>query len=45
MENKEQIIMRDGDFATMMQQKEENEAQKPTEKEQQTMKSTSTGKS
>ena len=32
LEKKEQMIMRDGEFATMMQHQEEDEAQKSTEK-------------
>ena len=36
--------MRDGEFATMIQQQEEDEAQKLTEKEQWAMTSTLTGK-
>ena len=36
--------MRDGKFATMMQQQEEDEAQKLMEKEQRAMSSTLTGK-
>ena len=32
LQNKENIIMRVGKFSTMMQQKEEDEAQKSTEK-------------
>ena len=36
--------MRDGEFATLMQPQEEDEAQKLTEKEQQAMASTPTGK-
>ena len=38
------MIMRDGDFATMMQQKEEDKAQRLMEKEQRAMTSTLTGK-
>ena len=38
------MIMRDGEFATMMQHQEEEEAQKSMEKEQQAMTSTPTGK-
>ena len=38
------MIMRDGKFATVMQQKEEDKAQKSTEKEQRAMTSTPTGK-
>ena len=37
MEKKENIIMRDGYFATMMQQQEEDEAHKFMEKEQRAM--------
>ena len=44
MEKKENMIMRDGKFATMMQQQEEDEAQKLMEKEQRVMSSTPTGK-
>ena len=44
MENKEQMIMRDGDFVTMIQQQEEYQAQKLMEKEQQAMQSMLTGK-
>ena len=44
LEKKEQMIMRDGEFATMMQQKEEDEAQKLMEKEQLDISSTPTGK-
>ena len=44
MEKKENMIMRDGKFATMMQQQEEDEAQKLKEKEQRVMSSTPTGK-
>ena len=36
--------MRDGEFATMIQQQEEDEAQKLTEKEQRAMTSTLTGR-
>ena len=32
LEKKEQMIMRDGEFATMMQHQEEDEAQKSMEK-------------
>ena len=38
------MIMRDGKFATIMQQQEEEEAQKLMEKEQRSMTSTPTGK-
>ena len=38
------MIMRDGEFPTMMQQQEEDEAQKLMEKEQRYMSSTPTGK-
>ena len=44
LENKENMIMRDGKFAIMMQQQEEDEAQKLMEKEQQAMSSMPTGK-
>ena len=44
LEKKEHMIMRDGKFATMMQQQEEDEAQKSMEKEKWAMKSTPTGK-
>ena len=44
MEKKEQMIMRDGKFATMMQQQKEAKAQKLMEKEQRDMKSTPTEK-
>ena len=44
MEKKEHMIMRDGEFSTMMQQQEEDEAQKSIEKEQRAMTSTPTGK-
>ena len=44
MEKKEQMIMRDGDFAIMIQQKEEDQAQKLVDIEQQAMSSISTGK-
>ena len=44
LEKKEQMIMRDGKFATMMQHQEEDKAQKLTEKEQQATTSTPTGK-
>ena len=37
LEKKEQMIMRDGEFTTMMQQQEVDEAQKSTEKEQRAM--------
>ena len=40
MENKEQMIMRDGESATMVQHQEEDEAQILMEKEQRVMKST-----
>ena len=33
LDKKEQMIMRDGDFATMIQQQEEDKAQKLMEKE------------
>ena len=45
MEEKEQMIMRDGELATIIQHKEEEEAYKLMEKEQRSMKSTPTGKS
>ena len=38
------MIIKDGKFATMMQQKEEDEAQKWIEKEQRSMTSMTTGK-
>ena len=38
------MVMRDGEFSTMMQQQEEDEAQKSIEKEQWAMTSTPTGK-
>ena len=38
------MIMRDGEFTTMMQQQEEDEAQKLMEKEQRAMISMPTGK-
>ena len=44
MENKENMIMRDGEFATMMQQQEEDEVQKLMEREQRAMSSTLEGK-
>ena len=44
LEKKENVIMRDGEFATMMQQQEEDETQKSMEKEQWDMSSTQTGK-
>ena len=44
LEEKEHMIIRDGELATIMQQKEEGEAHKLTEKEQQEMTSTQTGK-
>ena len=44
MENKENMIMRDGEFVTMMQQQEEDKAQKLMEKEQWDMSSMPTGK-
>ena len=44
LENKKHMIMRDGDFTTIMQQQEEDEAQKSMEKEQRAMSSTPTGK-
>ena len=39
LEKKENIIMRNSDFATMMQQQEEDKAQKSKEKEQRFMSS------
>ena len=45
LEKKEQMIMRDGNFSTMVQQQEEKEAHKLMEKEHWAMKSTLTGKS
>ena len=44
LEKKEQMIMRDGDFSTMIQQQEEGQTQKSMEKEQRAMSSTPTGK-
>ena len=44
MEDKEQMIMRDGELATIMKQQEEDEAQKSMEKEQRSTTSTPTGK-
>ena len=44
MEKKESMIMRDGKVTTMMQQQEEDELQKSTEKEHRAMTSTPTGK-
>ena len=44
MEKKEHMITRDGEFATMMQQQEEDKANKYMEKEQWDMTSTRTGK-
>ena len=44
MEKKEHMIMRDGEFATMIQQEEEYKAQKLMEKEQRAMTSTLTVK-
>ena len=38
------MIIRDGNFATMIQQKEEEEVQKSMEKEQRAMPSSPTGK-
>ena len=43
LEEKEKMIMRDGELATIMQQKEEDEAHQSMEKEQQAMASTPTG--
>ena len=40
MEEKEQLIMKDGELATMMKHQEEDETQKLMEKEQQAMTST-----
>ena len=45
LEKKEQMIMRDGEFATTIQQQEEDEALKSMKKEQRAMTSTPTGKS
>ena len=45
MDNKEHMIMRDGEFSTMMQQQEEDKSQKWMEKEHRSMTSTHTGKS
>ena len=42
MEEKEQIIMRDGEIATMIQQQEEDEAKKYMDKEQRALTSTPT---
>ena len=44
LEKKENMIMRDGEFATMMQQQEEDEVHTFMEKEQRAMTSTPTGK-
>ena len=44
LEKKEHMIMRDGEFSTMMQQQEEDKVQKLMEKEQRAMTSTPTGK-
>ena len=44
LDKKEQTIMRDCEFFTMLQQHEEDEAQKSTEKEQRAMTSMPTGK-
>ena len=44
LEEKEQMIMRDGELATIMQQQEEDKAHKLMEKEQRAMTSTPTGK-
>ena len=44
LEKKDDMIMREGEFATMMQQQEEDEAQKSMEKERRAMSSTPTGK-
>ena len=45
LEKKEDMIMRDGKFATIMKHQEEDKAQKYMEKEQWAMSSTPTGKS
>ena len=45
MEKKEHMIMRGGEFSTMMQQQEEDKALKSMEKEQRVMTSTPTWKS
>ena len=44
LEEKEQMIMRDGEHANIMQHQEEDEAQKSMDKEQQAMRSTPPGK-
>ena len=44
MEKKENMIMRDGEFATMIQHREEDEAHKLMEKEQRATPSTPEGK-
>ena len=44
LEDKEQIIVSDGKLATIMQQQEDYEAHKLTEKDQQAITSTLTGK-
>ena len=44
LENNEQMIMRDGKIAIMMQQQEEDKGHKSTEKEQRAMTSTPVGK-
>ena len=44
LDKKESMIMRDGKVTTMMQQQEEDELQKSTEKEHRAMTSTPTGK-
>ena len=44
MEKKEYMIMRDGKFATITQQQEEDKAQKSVDKEQRAVTSTPTGK-
>ena len=44
LENKEQTIMRDGHFATMIQHQEEDQSQKLMDKKQRAVSSTPTGK-
>ena len=44
LDKKENMIMRDGEFVTMIQQQEEEKVNKSMEKEQKAMSSTSTGK-
>ena len=44
IDNKEQMIKRNGEFATMIQYQEEDKTYKLTEKEQRSMTSTPTGK-